>query len=267
MDCLVGDWESWGACGVTCGAGQKARSRDILQEASGGGRGCHDNIIETALCQTDPCKSACNATDCVWGDWEDWSACEKCGGQKRRQRVIEGHPACGGTPCDPGATEEIEECPRKCHGATFCAWSDWSNFTECSATCGNAVKSRERRLERREGEGGPAPEAGADGEDSDAHKQTELDLQAKYDELHRRAEVLAESRRRQMAVAWGAGMLGLVALLAASAALRTRARAGEGRPIGRALLSERFDGYTAAPQMSPPSSPMVTPRLPRLWRA
>ncbi|CAK0804700.1 unnamed protein product [Prorocentrum cordatum] len=267
VDCQVGDWESWGACDVTCGAGQKARSRDILQEASGGGASCQDDMIETARCQAAPCKSACNATDCRWGDWDDWSACEKCGGQKRRSRAIEQHAACGGRSCDPGATEQIEECPRKCHGATFCAWGDWSNFTECSATCGSAVKSRQRKLERRDG--GLAPEARAGAEGDGAHEPAALDLQVKYDQLHRRAEALAESRRRQLAVAWGAGMLGLVALMAASAALRTRARSSEGYrglPVGRALLHERSDGYTVAPQMSPPSSPMIAHRLPGLWR-
>ena len=34
VECKVGDWKPWGACSVTCGAGNKTRAREVIEEGT-----------------------------------------------------------------------------------------------------------------------------------------------------------------------------------------------------------------------------------------
>ena len=101
----------------------------------------------------------CNTGECPnWSEWTPWTQCTKtCGGGKRTKVFLKvflinqfinhsqvrtcalpdlrsGEPQCEG---EAEVTEDCnsEECPK---------WSEWTPWTECSATCGGGQKARQR---------------------------------------------------------------------------------------------------------------------------
>eukprot|EP00929_Paragymnodinium_shiwhaense_P044464 TRINITY_DN2280_c0_g1_i14.p1 TRINITY_DN2280_c0_g1~~TRINITY_DN2280_c0_g1_i14.p1 ORF type:complete len:884 (-),score=111.02 TRINITY_DN2280_c0_g1_i14:154-2805(-) len=125
----TGDWNDWGQCSTTCGAGQRMR-RYVATSADSCGN-CPQN--QTGYCNRD----VCCAENCE-GDWSCWSNCTApCGGgtQYRVYKVTK-EAQCGGTAC-PHDTQSrpcnTEECTVDCRGT----WSDWD---DCSPTCGDGLK-------------------------------------------------------------------------------------------------------------------------------
>ncbi|XP_076800719.1 uncharacterized protein LOC143445480 isoform X3 [Clavelina lepadiformis] len=115
-------WSHWSVCNATCGQGSKTRSRKCL------------NASENSTCAGEATESDnCNGVSCVlWSEWLPWSTCSlPCGGlgtQKRQRTCFGGNLACG------DASDAREE--RSC-GRLQCAPSEiWSNWSECSVTCG-----------------------------------------------------------------------------------------------------------------------------------
>mmetsp|Transcript_115679 Transcript_115679/g.222982 ORF Transcript_115679/g.222982 Transcript_115679/m.222982 type:complete len:1635 (+) Transcript_115679:49-4953(+) len=143
-DCTMDVWTTWTECPVTCGGGQHTRMRHIVQPPSGGGLTCNESLSETRSCNTNKCGSHC--IDCHWGQWSEWGACTECEGQKYRTRRVEQMPNHCGRRCDSKAAKETSPCTGSCTAMNYCAWSDWSAFTACSATCGAAAKKRQRTL-------------------------------------------------------------------------------------------------------------------------
>uniref|UniRef100_A0A5S6QKT5 Sema domain-containing protein n=1 Tax=Trichuris muris TaxID=70415 RepID=A0A5S6QKT5_TRIMR len=119
--------------------------------------------VEEKVCA--PWKSDCaelsvsaTSSKSQWSLWSEWSACTKvCGsGTQSRQRLCmstnleeTGPPRC------IGPTKETRLCNVKpCTGTHLdfntlprdptSSWSCWSDFTECSASCGHATKQRWR---------------------------------------------------------------------------------------------------------------------------
>jgi len=82
MDCVQTDWTMWGKCSTSCGAGQTIRRRDISQPATLGGKPCESALRETEACNKGQCPQSCTKTDCAFSDWDAWSVCDKCGGEK-----------------------------------------------------------------------------------------------------------------------------------------------------------------------------------------
>ena len=112
------------------------------------------------------CFMSLDAVDCVWNEFEEWSACTKdCGGGKRsRSRTIKTEASNGGRKCT-GVTSEQESCnTHGCKGkhCTFFHianytlvqtieanannyilhflavdgnWGQWSPFTRCNTAC------------------------------------------------------------------------------------------------------------------------------------
>ncbi|CAE8621650.1 unnamed protein product [Polarella glacialis] len=159
---------------------------------------------------------------------QEWGACDKCGGQMKRFRrtAAAGSQSSHVIKCGieevafgsarslllrfpmrkPGAAEEIAECPRKCHELSYCAWGDWSPYSECTNTCGEGMKSRNRRLKV------VNDPLGMQGLLGVAHGPA--DLEQKFQQLDRRATSLEAQRRQQLGAAFSAGFLGLVAMVA-----------------------------------------------------
>jgi len=150
QDCALSYWSSWTACSVTCGGGQKYRTREVESSASGGGEGCKANLKEVESCNVDPCVEP---IDCVWGEWTEYGACSaSCGGgQKVRDREIVQAPRYGGKLCDPHTKEEVAPCNRQSCD-THCidgAWDQWAEWSTCTATCGTGFQIRNREILQR----------------------------------------------------------------------------------------------------------------------
>ncbi|CAJ1422707.1 unnamed protein product, partial [Effrenium voratum] len=206
VDCVMNEWQPWGPCSVSCGRGQRVRSRTVQSLNSHGGRPCHTDLSETEGCRAVSCAEACEAQDCVWSDWSDWGACDKCGGQMKRFRNVITPSSCGGKGCEAEGAEETAKCPRKCHELSYCTWGDWGPFGECTSTCGHGIKRRTRRLKVVD-----EPVKSIIGE---SFMGTE-DLKDKFHELQQRAVQLEAARSQQLVVAFACGFLGLVAFVAA----------------------------------------------------
>lgn len=83
-------------------------------------------------------------TDCQWEDWSDWSVCQfTCGeGISMRYRKVLRMAEGSGKACDNNNREErdctMPACP------IDCVFNDWADWTECSATCGDATRYQRR---------------------------------------------------------------------------------------------------------------------------
>ena len=82
----------------------------------------------------------CNPYKCpMWTQWGEWTDCSKTcgGGQKHKYRQCVDHE---GSLVDevncPGDNNEAEPC----NDQTCPFWTDWSEWTECSASCGGGSR-------------------------------------------------------------------------------------------------------------------------------
>ncbi|RUS74602.1 hypothetical protein EGW08_017644, partial [Elysia chlorotica] len=138
------EWSPWGACSSSCGRGERLRTRTCDSPAPGnGGRDCVGPSTEYATCTMELCP-----VDGRFSEWSAWSECSKTCGQAVKKRVRECiQPSHGGRHCR-GDTVELMDCLLDpcskwgewgAHGL-----SEWSAWSECSKTCGQAVKKRVR---------------------------------------------------------------------------------------------------------------------------
>jgi len=170
---------------------------------------------EVSRCQIEECKVA-ESKDCVWNDWEDWSACTKCAGQTFRTRSIRAMNEGGGAACEANAGQQTRGCDeRKCHEPTFCLWGDWQEWEGCSVTCGDGKRQRARKLVITHDK--PEPER----------------LYEKYAqqnaELRRRTDSVENSRVQEMAISFACGALSLVAFFSIVRGFRSSPRAQTSR--------------------------------------
>ncbi|KAI5606502.1 SCO-spondin, partial [Silurus asotus] len=90
---IYGPWGSWSECSVSCGTGQRTRTRSCAHTP--GGPSCE----ETAQIQN--CTLLACPADCVLSEWSSWSECsESCnGGVSVRRKTILQMPEPGGVAC------------------------------------------------------------------------------------------------------------------------------------------------------------------------
>lgn len=138
VDCEYYAWGPWEDCTASCGGGTRARTREIAVQQEGGGRPCPGNATEVEACETEiECP-----IDCKLSDWEAWTPCNPyCQGDQQRSRSIISLPYAGGASC--GETSQVANCSNAC---VDCVVTDWSDWTECSATCGGGSNSRSRSI-------------------------------------------------------------------------------------------------------------------------
>ena len=146
------DWTDWTQCSASCGGGVQKRIRDCILSKNNQGSndyGCDGDTWE---------MRPCNENDCpVWTDWTNWSPCTRtCGGGKKvktRKCVL---PDSLGLEkirlfC-PGDEEVIEDCNRK----TCPTPGPWSEWGECSKSCGGGIRTKKRQcINRRDQQGNP----------------------------------------------------------------------------------------------------------------
>ncbi|CAH3043762.1 unnamed protein product [Pocillopora meandrina] len=146
-----GGWSSfgpWGQCSATCGGGTQERSRTCTNPPpSGGGAQCVGPSKETQACNTHECP-----VNGGWSDWGDWGQCSaSCGdGQHARSRTCTNPPPSGGGAQCSGDSQETRTCNNgPCNAKYFTisvdgGWSNWSNYGECSKSCGKGKKYKYR---------------------------------------------------------------------------------------------------------------------------
>ncbi|XP_078312841.1 properdin-like [Crassostrea virginica] len=128
-------WSAWGQCSVTCGTGERTRSRGCSATTAGS---CTFQQTQSEQCVGPPCP-----IDGAWSDWSSWSPCSNsCGeGQETRTRTCTNPaPEHGGKDC-PGDSKETRACIGCPAGSTLTPWSAWG---QCSVTCGTGERTRSR---------------------------------------------------------------------------------------------------------------------------
>jgi len=150
VDC-VGEFSEWESCSAPCGGGSQARKFGVNVTAHAGGCECDhaDGHLEHQECNTHPCPIDCEGS---WGVWEDCTQeCTDCRatpvvhGSSKRTFAVTVEAQHGGATCtqlfsaEQGDVEERECnshcCPENCEGS-------WSEFGDCSATCGGGNAMR-----------------------------------------------------------------------------------------------------------------------------
>lgn len=195
QDCLFEEWSDWTSCTAACGEGQHSRGRTIKAPSKYGGKQCSGPEEEIKQCESAPCPEA-RAIDCAMGEWEDWGACTKCAGQRMRVRNIMTYPLHGGKPCDADMLETTEPCPRSCEDNSdkFCTWNAWTEWTQCSSSCGAGQRSRRKYL-------GLADTPEPPVQDLVDSKQ----LIARYEALSQKVLQIEQTHSQDMLVAFAAG--------------------------------------------------------------
>ena len=106
VDCQWGEFGEWSKCSQDCGVGTQVRSRRVIQEAKNGGKTCFGSKTQTRSCNLHPCP-----VDCQWGEYGEWTECnKKCGsGVQSRYRFVFAAEMNGGQPCQ-GSSFETRSC-------------------------------------------------------------------------------------------------------------------------------------------------------------
>lgn len=98
-------------------------------------------FVSSWLQEVMECPRASDPVDGRWGQWSSWASCVQSGTgdscQCRHRACDSPKPARGGASCT-GPHTEVTNCT--VHGG----WTAWSSWSQCSATCGIAVKTRRR---------------------------------------------------------------------------------------------------------------------------
>jgi hypothetical protein len=149
----VGDGAESADCDGTCDVGDGAESADcdgLCGGAAEEGSADCDGVCEDGEEATVDCPVSCEVSD--WGEWGMCSA-ECGGGTQTRSRTITTEPANGGQPC-PTLGEQracnTDPCP------VDCQVSEWSDWSACSAECGEGTQTRTRTITTEPENGGEA---------------------------------------------------------------------------------------------------------------
>ncbi|XP_048584536.1 uncharacterized protein LOC5510519 isoform X1 [Nematostella vectensis] len=135
------DYSSWSSCTKSCGGGTRTRTRTCTNpKPSSGGKDCVGDDKQTRECGKAPCP-----VNGGWSDYSSWSSCTKsCGGgtRTRTRTCTNPKPSSGGKDC-VGIAKQTRECgkaPCPVNGG----WSEFSEWTKCTKTCGGGKQERTR---------------------------------------------------------------------------------------------------------------------------
>lgn len=159
VDCQWSSWGNFSDCSQSCGTGAKLRIRSSTPPINGG-RICNvADMSGTASCNTQPCPS-----NCTWNSWNPWGDCPATcytAGKPApiNYRFRSNNPAkFGGDPCVGANNQTNASCARTpCPvNAFYAEWSTWGN---CTASCGEGTRPRQRNCTSGAGNGLPCLES------------------------------------------------------------------------------------------------------------
>lgn len=141
VDCKLSEWSQWSECSTSCGPGISERERSMSTPAQYGGRDCAEESYQKKYCTSDICP-----VDCQWADWQDWRGCSTtcANGTSYRMRLVQTPMLHGGRECAGGSQQN-----RACNAAfcpIHCQWDEWTQWSQCSTTCGDGSLSRSREI-------------------------------------------------------------------------------------------------------------------------
>jgi len=212
-DCKLEQWEDWSSCSASCDGGQKTRDR-VLTEPSNGGRPCNGGLSETIGCNIQSCNPLANI-DCKWAQWSEWSGCNS--GQRERKRHIQNLPSGKGKACREEDLEEVSNCTRSTHGPMYCTFDTWTDWEQCTQTCGASQKGRTRHLK-------VTFQSDMRFLTDDPSSLDHEALAAQYQKLHIKTQALKSRRNQEIAVAFTAGLFSLLVGFAAFTRNKMRRR-------------------------------------------
>ncbi|KAL9988946.1 hypothetical protein ACROYT_G003444 [Oculina patagonica] len=142
-------WSSFGECSVTCGNGVQKRERSCNNPAPMfDGLSC-DKLELGPSVETKECKKDMCPVNGGYGPWGEFGECSvTCGGGSRQKerKCNNPEPKYFGKTCEEqglGPNIQSEPCntePCPVDGG----FSEWTEFSECTVTCGGGVHERSR---------------------------------------------------------------------------------------------------------------------------
>ncbi|KAK0080598.1 hypothetical protein PV325_013676 [Microctonus aethiopoides] len=171
-ECLTTEYSPWSPCSVTCGKGLRMRTRAYVMSEKAAMLGCNRQLVSKEMCVANIPECSNEEVDddddddynnrnlgeidsqiCEVTDWSEWSECSvTCGigfrmksrrfihkmGRKKCSHIglIE-KEKCMNPPCASGTDEVVDP---------SCKVTEWSDWSPCSASCGQGVKFRTRLL-------------------------------------------------------------------------------------------------------------------------
>ncbi|XP_048581714.1 uncharacterized protein LOC5511228 isoform X2 [Nematostella vectensis] len=140
------DWTGWSTCDKSCDKGKRKRFRYCTNPPPGpGGHDCswYGPAEEEEWCNDKPCE-----VDGGYSQWSPWTPCSRScqAGVVSRHRICNSPaPSSGGKDCSNlGQGFEQMPCFRDADCPATGNWSRWSDWTECTRSCGGGVQFRSR---------------------------------------------------------------------------------------------------------------------------
>ncbi|UJR23891.1 hypothetical protein I4U23_026863 [Adineta vaga] len=130
---IDGGWSSWFSCEQETGEKCQCRTRTCSQRNE---KLCQGNHLEISQCQIHG----------GWSPWSSWSQCPQLCGKVLRSRTrtcTNPSPRNHGRICI-GPEREEEFCPEIICSSDSSRLSVWSEWDECSKSCGNGIQKRRR---------------------------------------------------------------------------------------------------------------------------